>query len=53
MRQRRDGLAGDDAEPGLDLVDPRGADRGEVEMHVAVVVEPSQDVRGGVDGQVV
>jgi hypothetical protein len=47
-----DGLAGDDAKPGLDLVDPRGADGGEVEMDVQVVLEPGQDVRGGVDGQV-
>jgi hypothetical protein len=33
-----DGLFGDGAEPGLDLVDPRGADRGEVERDVRVRV---------------
>jgi hypothetical protein len=33
------GLAGDDAERGLDLVDPRGADRGEVGVDVWVVCE--------------
>src|SRR4051795_5529410 len=30
----------DDAEPGLDLVDPRRSDRGEVEMHVRVGLQP-------------
>jgi hypothetical protein len=48
-----DGLAGDDAEPGLDLIQPAGTGRGEVEMHVRVDVEPGPDVGGGVGGQVV
>jgi hypothetical protein len=39
-----DGLAGDDAEPGLDLVQPAGAGRGEVEMDVRVRVQPGPDV---------
>src|SRR3954453_16042647 len=45
-----DGLAGDDGEPGLDLVQPAGSGRGEVEMHVRVGVQPGPDVRGGVGG---
>src|SRR3954447_11378640 len=48
-----DGLAGDDAEPGLDLIQPAGGFRGEVEVDVRVCVEPGLDVRGGVGGQVV
>src|SRR5689334_3332614 len=35
-----DGLAGDDPEPGLDLVQTARAGRGEVEMDVRVRVEP-------------
>src|SRR3954465_11626375 len=48
-----DGLAGDDAEPGLDLVQPAGAGRGEVEVDVRVGVQPGPHVGGGVGGQVV
>src|SRR4051794_37678864 len=48
-----DGLTGDDAEPGLDLVDPGRADRREVEVHVWVALEPRRDLGGGVRGQVV
>ena len=48
-----DGLAGDDAEPGLDLVDPGRTDLwGEVEVHVRVALEPRLDLGGGVGGQV-
>src|SRR5262245_15656420 len=35
-----DRLAGDDAAPGFDLVDPRRSDRGEVELHLRVLFQP-------------
>jgi hypothetical protein len=34
------GLAGEDAEPGFDHVEPRGAGGGEVEADVGVILEP-------------
>jgi hypothetical protein len=48
-----DGLAGDDPEPDLDLVQPRGSDRGEVERDVRVALQPGPDLGGVVRGQVV
>jgi hypothetical protein len=48
-----DDLVGDDAEPGLDLVDPRRADRGEVEADVRVVCQPLPHIRCGVSREVV
>src|SRR5437868_3536502 len=45
-RAAADRLAGDDPEPDLDLVQPRAADRGEVERDVRVVRQPGLDLRG-------
>ena len=46
-----DGLAGDDAEPGFDLVEPGGSDGGEVEVDVRVFLQPCLDFRGCVGGE--
>src|SRR3954470_12173577 len=43
-----DGLAGDDAEPGFNLIQPARALRGEVEVDVGIEGQPRLDVRGGV-----
>ena len=51
-RAAPDGLAGDDAEPGLDLVDPRRPDRREMEMHMRVLFQPRHDVRCRVRRQI-
>ncbi len=42
-----DRLAGDDPEPGLDLVDPGRADGGEVDVDMRVRVQPGGHVGGG------
>src|SRR5437763_6528489 len=48
-----DRLAGDDAEPGFDLVEPGGALGGEVEPDVRVAGQPCLDLGCGVGGEVV
>ena len=48
-----DGLTGDDAEPGLDLIEPGPADRSEVEVNVRIFLQPDPHLRDGVSGQVV
>jgi hypothetical protein len=48
-----DGLAGDDAESDLDLVDPGGTARGEVEVHVRGWRPARLGCPGGVGGEVV
>src|SRR3990172_4123468 len=40
-------LAGEDREPDLDHVHPRGAGGGEVEVHAPVALEPALDLGGG------
>src|SRR3954447_17393949 len=52
-RAAANGLPGDDAEPGFDLVDPGRTDRSEVELNVRVLLEPRLDLGGGVDRKVV
>lgn len=47
------GLLGGDPEPGFDLVDPRGADGGDVEVDVRAAFEPGDHLGGGVGRQVV
>lgn len=48
-----DRLAGDDnAEPVLDLAEPGGSDRGEMEVHIGVLGQPGFDVSAFVGGQV-
>src|SRR5437763_13910719 len=41
-----DGLAVDDAEPGLDLIDPLGSFRGEVGPYLRVGIQPLLGARG-------
>ena len=48
-----DGLAGDDPEPGLDLVDPGGSLGGDVEMHSWMLGQRGLDLGRGVRGEVV
>ncbi len=48
-----DGLPGDDAEPGFDLVDPRASFRSEVKLHVRMFAEPFVDLSVVVGFQVV
>ncbi len=44
---------GDDTEPRFDLIDPRRSDRGEVEMHVRVLLQPCLNIGRGVGGKIV
>src|SRR6476620_9868995 len=46
-------LAGDDAKPGFDLVEPGRPDGGEVEFNVRVLLQPLLHLRGGMGGKVV
>ena len=48
-----DGLAGDNAESSLDLVEPGGAHRGKVEVDMLILFQPGLHVRSSVGGQVV
>src|SRR4051812_43733586 len=48
-----DGLAGDDAEPGFNLIDPGRADGGEVKLDVRIILQPGHHLRGSVGGEVV
>lgn len=47
------GLPGDDAQPGLDLIDPGRADKGEMKADVGILREPFLHVRCAVGGEVV
>jgi hypothetical protein len=40
-----DGLASDDAKLGLYLIEPRGADRGEVKVDVWILLQPGLHIR--------
>ena len=46
-------MAGDVSEPDFDLIQPRRANRGEIEGDVWVLLQPRLDVVGVVRGQVV
>src|SRR5436305_2700500 len=46
-----DGLAGDDAEPGFNLIDPGRADGGEVKLDVRIILQPRHHLRGSVGGE--
>jgi hypothetical protein len=46
-------LAGDDAEPGLNLIDPGRPDGSEEELNVRVLLQPGLHLRGGVGRKVV
>lgn len=52
-RAAADGLPGQDSEPDLDLVQPRGADGCEMEVDVRVLDQPLLDLWGGVRREVV
>jgi len=52
-RAAADGLAREDAEPGLDHVEPGGAGRREVEVDAGMSLEPRLDLGGLVRGRVV
>ena len=52
-RAAADGLAGEDAEPGLDHVEPRGAGRREVEVDAGMSLKPCLDLGGLVRRRVV
>src|SRR5205085_7347071 len=45
-----DGLAGDDAEPGFNLIDPGRGDGGEAQMDVRIILQPMHHLRGRVGG---